>query len=80
MKSLLVLLLIPLLTACLATQQAVTQANLAAETALAAAAQAQAMAENPDVTQAELDGAIAVARDKAGEAKDAALAVVEAVK
>ena len=80
MKLITALLLVPLLVGCLATQQAVTQAHLASETALAAAAQAQAMAENPEVTQAELDGAIAVAIDKAQEAKDAALAVVEAVK
>ncbi|MEE8346975.1 MAG: hypothetical protein V3S20_06485 [Dehalococcoidia bacterium] len=74
------LVLVPLLTACLATQQAVTQAHLASETALAAAAQAKAMAENPDVTQAELDGAIGVAVAKAKEAADAAIAIGDAIK
>lgn len=76
------ILLIPLflLASCLATQQAVTEAHLAAETALAAAEQASLMAANPEVTQAELDGAVAVAITKAKEAKDAALAVIEAVK
>lgn len=76
------LLLVPilLLASCMATSGALNTLSLKIADAEQAALAAKAAADNPEVTQAELDAIVATMVEKAKEAKDAALAVKDAVK
>lgn len=80
MNRLLPLLLIPLLTSCLATTAALGKMNLAIADVEQAAMVAKTAAENPDVTQAELDAAVATALESGKDAMTAIADVTIAMK